>query len=31
MAKSKSCKYGKVSRGRRKGQCRKHRKHRKKH
>lgn len=30
MAKGASCKYGKVSRGRRKGQCRKHRKTRKK-
>lgn len=26
MAKAKHCKYGKVSRGRRKGQCRKSRK-----
>lgn len=30
MAKHKSCKYGKVSRGRRKGQCRKSRKTKKK-
>lgn len=31
MAKKMHCKYGKVSRGRRKGHCRKHRKTRKKH
>jgi hypothetical protein len=30
MAKKKSCKWGKVSRGRRKGQCRKSRKTRRK-
>jgi hypothetical protein len=30
MAKHKSCKFGKVSRGRRKGQCRKSRKTRRK-
>ena len=31
MAKKMHCKYGKVSRGRRKGHCRKSRKTRKKH